>query len=79
MRLFHRTTKEAAAAIFATGFRDVTAQLMHRGVWLSNVPLEADEMTQVLLIVELAIAPSTIALSSAGVTAWACRVSAGCR
>jgi hypothetical protein len=42
--LFHRTYRDAAAAILRNGFRDGGGQGMsdrgHRGVWLSDVPWE---------------------------------------
>ncbi len=61
MRLYHRTSDEGAREILAHGFRDgygyyLTAEI-HRGVWLSNVPLDEDEgtVTGPVLAVELAI------------------------
>ena len=42
--LFHRTYRDAAAAILRNGFRDGGGQDLsdrgHRGVWLSDVPWE---------------------------------------
>ncbi len=47
MRLFHRTTREAAAAIAAEGFRDATGSYgtanEYSGVWVSSEPLDANE------------------------------------
>jgi hypothetical protein len=44
MRLYHRTTLAAADAILADGFRDGAGAYMtthrHRGVWLSDSPLD---------------------------------------
>ena len=57
--LYHRTTTSAAQQIVAEGFRDgegyyMTANL-HRGVWLSDRPLDANEGTlgETLLRVEM--------------------------
>ena len=47
MKLFHRT--DAARAIAANGFRDGRGTYLtsppteHQGVWLSNIPLDANE------------------------------------
>lgn len=50
MRLYHRTTAEAASAIIATGFHNATADYgigrETTGVWLSNAPLDANEGAQ---------------------------------
>jgi hypothetical protein len=47
MRFYHRTTKANAQAIIAGGFRDGEGTYMtdtrHRGVWLSDVPLDENE------------------------------------
>jgi hypothetical protein len=47
MRLFHRTTDPAAASILTHGFKDARGTYMtatlHRGVWLSNVPVTVNE------------------------------------
>jgi len=47
MRLYHRTTRQAARRILAEGFRDgqgryMTAQI-HRGVWGADQILDANE------------------------------------
>jgi len=47
MKLYHRTVDQAAAAILDQGFRDATGGYMtthdHAGVWLSDMPLDANE------------------------------------
>ena len=47
MIVYHRTTQEAASSILADGFRDgegtyLTSEI-HRGVWVSDSPLDANE------------------------------------
>jgi hypothetical protein len=59
LKLFHRCYAEDAHAILQTGFKDGTGNYMttheHSGVWLSNVPLDANEgaFGDVLLEVQL--------------------------
>ncbi len=67
-RLLHRTTEEAAKAILRDGFRDAegtsgTGQ-MFKGVWLSDVPLDAIEGAtgDVLLEVTLEISDKDLRL-----------------
>jgi hypothetical protein len=47
MKLYHRTTDQAAAAILDQGFQDATAAYMtthdYTGVWLSDMPIDANE------------------------------------
>ena len=47
MILYHRTTKASARKIFRGGFRDRSGTYgtsrTHRGVWLSNMPLDCNE------------------------------------
>jgi hypothetical protein len=47
MTLFHRTTTAAAKQIIANGFRDSAGRYMttgwHRGVWLSDRPLDSNQ------------------------------------
>jgi hypothetical protein len=47
MTLYHRTTLDIARKIIAEGFRDATGYYLtcnlHAGVWVSNVPLDANE------------------------------------
>lgn len=47
MRLFHRTTKDKATSILRSGFRDASGNFMtgqqFSGVWLSEVPLDAND------------------------------------
>jgi hypothetical protein len=47
MILYHRTTRQAAEQIQQQGFRDSTGSYLtstqHSGVWLSNVPLDAND------------------------------------
>ncbi len=58
---FHRTDRPAADAILADGFRDASGDYMtertHEGVWLSDVPLDANEGASgdVLLVVIMAL------------------------
>jgi hypothetical protein len=44
---FHRTDRQAADTILANGFRDASGTYLtsstHKGVWLSDVPLDANE------------------------------------
>lgn len=61
MKLFHRTTEQAAGAILTHGFRDAAGtyftggRLWTTGVWLSNVPLDCNQGCKgpVLLHVDL--------------------------
>jgi hypothetical protein len=67
MRLYHRTTRAAADAILARGFvdheghygltDDAGQPVVLRGVWLSDVPLDANEGTRgdTLLLVKLSV------------------------
>lgn len=47
MKLYHRTTKEAADAILQDGFKDGTGGYLttniYSGIWLSDVPLDENE------------------------------------
>jgi hypothetical protein len=60
---FHRTTRAAADAILAGGFRDVSATYLtdqiYKGVWLSDVPLDCNDFGaiggDVLLLVSMAL------------------------
>jgi len=60
VKLYHRTTAAAAKSILADGFRDAKCTYgstrMHRGVWLSDVPLDVNEGADgdILLCVTLA-------------------------
>lgn len=67
MRLYHRTTRVAAHAILAHGFRDawsyyLTDRLWY-GVWLSEVPLDANHNAggDILLAVDLDIPDAELA------------------
>jgi hypothetical protein len=65
--LFHRTTPAAAKAIARGGFRDSSGSFgtsrEHRGVWLSDVPLDVNEGAEgeVLLRVTLACDETALA------------------
>jgi hypothetical protein len=67
MILYHRTTTEAAASILKHGFKDASGTYLtehvYSGVWLSNVPLDANEGAKgkVLLKVSLEIPESELA------------------
>ena len=67
LTLYHRTTREAANIILTDGFRDATGTYMtfheFSGVWLSNMPLDANEGAKgdVLLQVRLPLPESAIA------------------
>ena len=67
MRLYHTTTPEAAEKIVSDGFRDSTGfYLIARetsGVWLSNVPLDANEGTtgDTVLLVDSVLSEKEIA------------------
>lgn len=47
LKLFHRTSAEIADKIVRSGFKDGTGNYLtankHSGVWLSDVPLDANE------------------------------------
>ena len=47
MRLFHATSTESAAAIVSEGFKDgeghFGTNMKHRGVWLSDSPVDVNE------------------------------------
>ena len=47
MKFYHRTTREAADAILVHGFQDAEGPYMtaniHRGVWISDMPLDVNE------------------------------------
>ncbi len=66
MILYHRTTSDAAERILATGFRDNTDPYMTTkewtGVWLSDVPLDANEGAwgDVLLKITLSLSEEDI-------------------
>jgi hypothetical protein len=59
VRLFHSTTREAADAILAAGFRDAVGTFMttheYRGVWLADQPLDENEgaSSEALLAVDI--------------------------
>ena len=61
MAFFHRTTRPAADAILAGGFRDASGDYMtkrrHTGVWLSDVPVDCNEgaIGDVLLLIVMAL------------------------
>jgi len=61
MKFYHRTTREAADAILVHGFQDAEGPYMtaniHRGVWISDMPLDVNEGAkgEVLLAVEVAV------------------------
>ena len=67
MRLYHRTTTEAAKSVLATGFRDGTDTYMTRreysGVWLSDVPLDENEgaFGDVVLLVDIPLTDGELA------------------
>jgi hypothetical protein len=73
MRLYHRTTAEAAATILGTGFVDREGYYGHEddagepvrlcGVWVSDVPLDANEGAKgdTLLVVNLRMPLSSLA------------------
>lgn len=67
LTLYHRTTRDAANNILANGFCDTTGTYMteheYTGIWLSNVPLDANEGTKgdILLRVRLPLPESAIA------------------
>lgn len=61
-RYFHRTKPEVAASILAGGFEDgvghyLASGPLHRGVWLSNVPLDCDEGAHGAMLLTVKIAP----------------------
>jgi hypothetical protein len=58
MRLYHRTTAAAAAAILGSGFVD-PGRLT--GVRVSDVPPDADERATTLLVVNLRVPPPSLA------------------
>ena len=67
MRLYHRTTRDAARGIVAHGFRNawgyyLTDRLWY-GVWLSDVPLETNQNMggDALLAVDLAVPDAELA------------------
>ena len=64
-RFYHRTTGARAATILADGFRDATGEYLtqqeHTGVWLSDVPLDANEGTSGDALLEVAIDGTEIA------------------
>jgi hypothetical protein len=49
-RFYHSTTEAVAATILREGFRDGTGKYLtdkrHRGVWVSNVPLDQNDGTK---------------------------------
>lgn len=59
VRLYHTTNRAAARAILRSGFRDAVGRFMteveHRGVWLSDRPLDCNEGAKgdVVLAVEI--------------------------
>ena len=67
MRLYHTTTPEAAEEIVADWFRDSSGFYMisreTSGVWLSDLPLDANEGTKgdTVLLVDLALSEKEIA------------------
>lgn len=67
MILYHRTNRESARQIEAHGFRDKSGyyltETIHSGVWLSDVPLDANDGVggDVLLEVTVELASSEIA------------------
>jgi len=65
MKLYHRTTNNAAAAIMANGFRDGSGTYgtgtQFSGVWLSNVPLDENEGATGDALLEVIIDGRTIA------------------
>ena len=67
MRLYHVTTVENAENILADGFRDTIGYYMTSrewsGVWLSNIPLDANEGARgdTLLFVDLELLERDIA------------------
>lgn len=65
MKLYHRTSSEAAEAILASGFRDATGKYMtsseHTGVWVANRPLDANEGADGDALLELTIDEALIA------------------
>ena len=67
MRLYHVTTIESAEKIMADGFRDSVGSYMTArewsGVWLSNMPLDANEGAKgdTLLLVDLELSEPDIA------------------
>jgi hypothetical protein len=58
MRLYHRTTAAAAAAILGSGFVD-PGRLT--GVRVSDVPPDADERATTVLVVNLRVPPASLA------------------
>jgi hypothetical protein len=62
MKLYHRTSAQAAAAILCSGFEDRSGTYLTTeewsGVWLSDVPLDINQgaLGDTLLIVELDLA-----------------------
>ena len=68
MRLYHRTTAAAAAAILGSGFVDREADQSGAGrpgrlagVRVSDVPPDADERATTLLVVNLRVPPASLA------------------
>lgn len=61
MRLYHRTTRDAADAILSGGFRDGVGTYLFpeeyslRGVWLSNTLLDANEGARGDTLLEVAL------------------------
>ncbi len=57
MKLYHRTTQEAAEGILAGGFKDATGTYMtrtnHTGVWLSDNAEEFDHLLDDGALLEL--------------------------
>ncbi|MCP9496815.1 MAG: hypothetical protein MSG64_20450 [Pyrinomonadaceae bacterium MAG19_C2-C3] len=57
--LYHRTTAERAESIITDGFRDSTGHYLsdsiHTGVWLSDVPLDANEGAKGRTLLEVTI------------------------
>jgi hypothetical protein len=57
MKLYHRTSAEAARKILDGGFRDRTGHYvtdtLHTGVWLSNTPLDVNEGAHGEIVLEV--------------------------
>lgn len=67
MRLYHRTTAEAAELLLKDGFTDSTGTYLTEdswsGVWLSNRPLDENEGAcgEILLVIDLNIPEESLA------------------
>jgi hypothetical protein len=65
LSLYHRTTAAVAEAVLNAGFIDGKGQYltaaMHRGVWLSNRPLNSSEGADGDTLLEVSVPPAAVA------------------